>query len=706
VRAPDPELRTGLFRAIREQKVEALRKEARPDDSRVWRAPEDLPVYSFPIPVPAPMSFSRRLVRAASPVIAASAAVFLLLGALVVSGQFFRDQVSRTENIIAVVPPIPTSDVPLDGSQGVPPPEMTKVGTLLPEPGASTTTYMSATATLGPYTILDLIQPTPVLEGDSNDRTTWHTVRDALYGYKVSYPSNWWTRALENTRYFYPWTAGGTKYAPYWIELSARPNGDGLTAMTGNAALCDGECKLEKGVWLHRTSTDERNAYHDGYLFDRDYIYNLRLLVPLTSLEGTGGFQERSAQGENVFGTMSGRLTLAGEQAGGDSAYTSVLFLRGSGPNYGSDLYMTSLDGKTATKLTWEGGVKSFATSPDLSRVAYAATIKNHALDTWAKYIYLATLDADGSADSPELIVNGMAAVHDLAWYSDRELIFLAESTAGELGLYRLNVPPAALSASADVVARSEPELLVSLGYELTGARSLAVSPDRQLITFLAPLGGGETTDIYAVRPDGSDLRVIVSSNSPVAPLSGGTPVLAPESQAIKSYMWIDGRLEADGYAANLLFTCGNSYSPSAVLGGALYSGRRESVGPLVNPEALVLYQPERLQITHIVYSRWGKIAFTGYYNDFDGRADKFEGLWTADISGGMLSNLKRRPGPEEYKGVTDLQWTPDGQSLIYRETSVAGNEKSARYNGEPAFRIVKLDLATDETSTIYEIGR
>jgi hypothetical protein len=331
--------------------------------------------------------------------------------------------------------------------------------------------------------------------------------------------------------------------------------------------------------------------------------------------------------------------------------------------------------------------------------------MKDRALDTWATYIHLITLGADGAGRASELLVGDMQAIHDLAWYGDRELLFLAENSAGELGLYKLGLPSAASNASADALSRSEPELLVTLGHALQGARSLAVSPDRQLITFLAPLGGGETSDIYAVRPDGSDLRVIISSDAPVAPLIGDMPVLAPESQAIKSYVWVDGHLESSGYAANILFTCGNSYSPSAVLGGALYSGPRKSLGPLIDPFGLVNFEPEKLQITHFAYSRWGKIAFTGYYNDFDGRADKFEGLWTADMSGGKLFNLQHRPGPQEYKGVTDLQWSPDGESLIYRETSAPGNEKSARYNGEPAIGIIKLDLATDQTAVLFDTG-
>ena len=193
-----------------------------------------------------------------------------------------------------------------------------------------------------------------------------------------------------------------------------------------------------------------------------------------------------------------------------------------------------------------------------------------------------------------------------------------------------------------------------------------------------------------------------MSHSSPVAVWKDGVPVLAPESQAIKSYAWMEGRLEANGYMAKVLFTSGNNYSPTYVLGGSLYSGPRKYLNPLLDPFKLVNYMPERLQIIHIAYSRWGKVAFTGYYNEINGSADRLEGVWVADIVGSGLSNPRRVPNPEAHNGVTDLQWSPDGNSLIYRETMPNGNAPSARYNGEPTFRMVKLDLSTNESSVLY----
>lgn len=713
MRQPAPDLRAGLFREINSIKEDARRKVERVETgSKVWRAPQDEPLFprSAPVPVHVPVRLPQRILRIASPVLAAVVPVFVLLGALILGSGLFRqgavqDPVTQAEVAIG---PIPTSDMPLNGDSlpDIPPVETRGPGVAMPSPEASTTTYMSATATLGPYTLIDLRQPTPVWEeGDPNGSANWHSVRDPQYGYKVAYPANWWTRTLKNTRYFYPWNGGGTMYAPYWIELSVQANEQGLTAETGNEEVCGGRCVAAVTSdgslgWLHRTGSDDRNSYHDGFLFDSQYIYHLRLNVPLEGQASALGYSERSAEGESIFGLMSGRIALAGDLPASESAFGGMLFLGGSDPERGSDLYKTMTSGEGTRRLTWNGGVKSFALSPDMDRVVYAVTDKERARDPWARYIYLATLS--GTAQTQTLLVAGMNSIHDVAWYSDREVVFLAERTAGSLGLYKLSVPTG--PARSDSVEAAEPELLVELGYEMVGARSLAVAPDRQLITFMAPLGENKNTDIYGVRPDGSDLRVIISHADPVAPMKDGSPVLADSSQAIKSYQWMDGHLEQGGYAANILFICGSSYSPNVVLGGALYSAPRGALSPLVSPFDLVNYQPERLQITHIAYSAWGKIAFTGYYNDFANRADKLEGLWIADTSSGSLENVTRLPIPQEYNGITDLQWSPDGNSLFYRET--IKSEWTARYKDEPTFRIVKLDLASRITTILHDMTR
>ena len=245
MRQASPELRAGLFREINAQKVDAHRKEERvPADLTSWRAPEYAPE------LPAPIPFRKRLFKAANPVLAAAVPVFFLLGTLMIIARLFPATPYSPIDAPVALEPIPTSDAPVSGSEAIPPAVETKIsGVAIPSPGSSTTTYMSATATLGPYTILDLRQPTPVLEsGDPNSKTDWHMVRDPLYGYKVAYPSNWWTQVLKSTRYFYPWTSGGTKYAPYWIELNTEANTDNLNSDSGNAALCGGSCRLASGL--------------------------------------------------------------------------------------------------------------------------------------------------------------------------------------------------------------------------------------------------------------------------------------------------------------------------------------------------------------------------------------------------------------------------------------------------------------------------
>lgn len=707
---PDPELRAGLYRAIYAQKDEAYRKAERVSAEPVaWRAATNSTELEKR---PNPLPFRKRLMQAANPVMAAVLPILFLLGSLLVISRLFPESpVSPVIQSIDVVQPIATSELPV--GEAVPPAVGTKIGQAIPSPGSSTSTYMSATATLGPYTLIDLKQPTPVWEeGDATGKTDWHAVRDPQYGYKMAYPPNWWTHVLKDTRYFFPWTGGGTKYAPYWITLKVLKNDNGLTAETGNVALCGGTCHVasksgETAGWIDRKGSDGNNAYHDGYLFDSDYIYSLRLNVPSQLIEGMGGFQERFSIGEGVFTTMSGRLTLASEQVKGESAFGSMLFLKGGDPNMGSDLYKTVADGLGGRRLTWDGGLKNYALSPTLDKIVFASTVKGQARDTWAKNVYLAQFTTDGTIETPELLVGNMDAIQDIAWYGDREVVFLARSVGGVLGLYKLNIAGignAKFSASDQGL---QPELLVRLDYELAGARSLAVSPDRQLITFLAPLGENSTTNLYGVRPDGSDLKVLISHAWPISAIVNGVPVLDPESQAIKSYVWIEGHLEPDGYMAKVLFTSGNSYSPTYVLGGGLYSGPRKNLNPLVDQFELVNYEPERLQIIHIAYSSWGKVAFTGYYNDFGGRTDKLEGLWVADIVGDGISTPSRVPTPDEYNGVTDLQWSPNGQSLLYRETIPTGNAPTARYNGEPTFRIMKLDLTPDPAPAriLYDSG-
>ena len=245
--------------------------------------------------------------------------------------------------------------------------------------------------------------------------------------------------------------------------------------------------------WIYRIGSDGVNSYHEGYLFDQDNIYSLKLSVPNSSLDGTAGFQERYIEGDSVFATMSGRLALKSEQSTGGSAYGSTLFLKGLDPNHGSDLYVTLPSGMGGRRMTWDGGVKNFALSPAMDRIAYATTIQNQARDTWAKNIYITNIGPDGSTETPKLLVSNMETIQDVAWYSDRELVFLAQNAAGVLGLYKLSVP-IGWGLLWDSDPASTPELLTTLGYELAGARSLAVAPDRQLITFLAPLGENSAT--------------------------------------------------------------------------------------------------------------------------------------------------------------------------------------------------------------------
>src|SRR5204862_7957167 len=131
-----------------------------------------------------------------------------------------------------------------------------------------------------------------------------------------------------------------------------------------------------------------------------------------------------------------------------------------------------------------------------------------------------------------------------------------------------------------------------------------------------------------------------------------------------------------------------------------LYSVPSQTYGPLLDNNTMTslgVSDPAKLQIVHIAYSTDGKLAMTGYYNDYqEGRADKLAGLWTADIVNNRVVNLRAQPVPQPPDGITDLQWSPDNRSLIYRETVPQDAESlSARYDGGSRFMIIKLDLRT-----------
>jgi hypothetical protein len=642
-----------------------------------------------------------RLLRASSPFAVAAVALFFLLGALAL-GRWPGLQPKEQEPTLEVYPPpyLPTREMPIDyalgpdGNGNVP----GAVGTAAVAVNATAAgTPARATATLGRPTLIKLAEPTPVYEdGSATAKSGWHAVRDATFGYTVHYPPNWWTRAANDTRYFYPWTMGGTRSAPYWIELSVTPNSRGLTAQTANEPVCGGACEQVEAngtslSWLRRDYMDEDTYHDEGYLFDAEHIYRLRLNVPYQALPELGGFQERVAESQGVFGLMSGRLAPLGEGGADDPAFGGMLFLNGT------DLWLTNVDRGGAMRVTISAGVRRFAQSPDLSRVAYTSSDNDN--DVWGTSLYLTRISANGP-EAPTLLARGME-LHDVAWYSDRTLVALARNAGGQLGLFKLTVPDPRYSQDAAI---QEPVLLTALDERFAGARALKVSPDRQLITFLAPVGQNQGTDLYAVRPDGSGLSLLVGHEEPLSPLMGTQRALAPESQALKDYVWADGRLEQGGYAATILFTCGNAYSPNWYLGGYLYSTSSIGRGPALDPAQLSRSDAERMQVIHVAYSSAGKVALTGYVNDSNDRADQLVGLWTADMVRGAIVNPRRMPVPDSPHGVTDLQWTPDGKALVYRETvPYSPSVRSARYDGVSGFRMVRLDVGTGQTQVLFQ---
>jgi hypothetical protein len=687
---PEPQLRVGLFREINLMKEEERRRSQRARESRPWFLP-------FPAFTLSRRSGPARLLSVFNPVVVAVVAVFALFGFVALYNRPFNSPntpvVSQT-NYPPAVPTISASsavaivsdsvDVIPASTSGVP-------GTLLPSSDVSATVPPSD-ASDG---FLLLSDPTPVLEDFASAVTPVHMVRDATYGYSIHYPANWWTQVAGGVRYFRPWKGGDTP--PYWVELHVVSNNSGYAAATFNSQKLNGKGTVIPGssnstARLRNTSGDSNNSYDDLYSFDRAYVYQLRLSVPKEVNQP--GFNKRWEDAEAIFSGMSGRTRL-GQEHPQSPGYGTALFLDGD------NLYAVSMRGQAqmvARGTSIHGVIRQFTLAPDAGRVAF--TSAKERADLWSRYLYVSSLDGE-SPDSPNLLWSSAVEIRDIAWYSERVLLVIARTTQGS-GIYRVSLPAQGQEFDPSTMIQR----ITDLNDTVKSARSLAVSPDRQLITFLAPIGESAGTNIYAVRPDGRDLRLLLSHEVPVAPSDRGTRLLRPEEQAIKSYAWVDGRLELDGYRYKLLYTCGNALFPALFRGGFLYAAPSDTHMPVLDTGQLAnlgVSDPTKLQIVHVAYSTDGRVAMTGYYNDFEGRADKLAGLWTADVVEGQLVNIESQPIPTAPHGIADLQWSPDNASLVYRETMPqAPDSFSDRYDGISPFIIVKHDLREGARTNLY----
>lgn len=697
VRVPDPYLRHSLFREIDTIREEARHREAIEIESARSNS------LQAPGAISTRVRFAARLWQAARPFASAAAALLIFVSALTLIGKppSTQEPEGLPESSVSLQP-VPTIAATIAGSlqedgRALPPPVQTEIAQAVnvkvasPPAVETVLTVARTTATA----ILRLAQPVPVLESENGEQgTQWQSVRDPLYGYVAQYPLNWWTEPRGGTRLFYPWTQGGTRYAPYRIEIRVEPNLKGLDATAANTSLFNGAYRTEWGTRhstpaLRRNFNAGGNSYDDFYTFDNNYIYNVRLSVPHVS--SLAPYEERWSEADGIFTRLTNRLLLASQEQAGNSAYRQVLFLRGT------DLY--AVDTETAQKnlLTLGYKVRHWAASPDLQQVAFTSNPESG--DPWATDIYLAPVQPGRSTP---LLLWSAAKVYDVSWYSNNRLLVIAKGADG-FGIYRIDTTSAPLrDASSD---GSRADLILALDDKgMAGARGLSVSPDRQLVTFLAPVGEERGTDLYAMRPDGSDLRKLVSHTEHTSPASGNKSTLAPENQAIKSYLWAEGHLEKEGYSYNLLHTSGRSLSPHLYRGGFLYSAPGIGSGLILNPKALDVVEPLAVQIVHLALSPGGKLAFTGYYSDYNGRADQLAGLWTADYKEGALSNLQKQPTPQSPHGITDLQWTPDGESLIYRETMPSNPSLlSATYDGQSPFNMVRLHIGSGRVQLLFD---
>ncbi|MDQ6693558.1 MAG: hypothetical protein M3014_03945 [Chloroflexota bacterium] len=719
-RAPEPQLRAGLWRQIGASKEELSHRQA---FTSGWTKPNRVAPPSVRSSRPQ-ARVAAFLWRAASPLAVSGVAVFALMLLVIYNTHPLPSTDPSNRGITSIYPvEVPTIQATFvygssqKANASVPQPIETNIARV---PGSASPlpigTSKRATATLSLASVFKLAQPTPVLE----PTTVWHSLRDATYGYLVSYPPNWWTTVQGNRRTFYPWSAAGTTYAPYWIDLQVDENTQGYTAETYNRAMfggtyttipsASGSICLRHSTLNDGTSNDP-NFNDELYGFDARHIYLLRLSVPKKSISEnsiTGNLDTPWSEAEKVFTLMGSRLSMQSSAATDETGFDRVLFLNGG------DLWSVRSGGSDSRPVYRGYGsrwVLQFAQSSDLQHVAFAATDSDSSSNGWAKKLYLTRSGGQSPADAT-LLWSG-DEVHDLAWYGDHQLLFIAKDSSLGLGLFSFTLESRA--GGPMVPSSPEPRLLVKFGDDLAAARDLAVSPDRQLITFLAPLGSKQGTDIYAVRPDGSDLHLLISHESPAAPTVSGTLLLKPEDQAVKDYVWAGGSLENNGYAGNLLFTCGNSESPSLYKGGFLFSSQTAARASMIAPAQLKVPSANSVQIVHIAYSSAatavgaGKVAVTGFYMDRDDRAELLAGLWTADLIKGALVNIKQQPLPAAPDGIADLQWSADGKSLFYRET-IPTDQSSAisHYDGRSLshFQMMSLGLATGKSTVLFDNNR
>lgn len=698
VRAPQPDLRAGVYSEIGTLKEQARNKEEERAAHRPWRK-------LAPPAMRGRVSGDNRRGAAAwgrawevvSPFAAISLAMVALV-AVVMSNKPVGVAPHTPEDVAVIYPSVPTIPATIvyrtasngglqNDGKGVPPPMGTKLASVLPL--ASASVVVEATSTDGSDMMLGLQQVAPIMEAEA--KAPWHQLRDAAFGYSIAYPSNWWTEVKGGTRLFFPWSEGGTKYAPYWIEARIESNPQHLNAQRASQVLFGGKGKLEPGgVWLRYSEGDDVNFSDEIYAFDTNNMLVLRLNVPRSSLLGT--FSERLAVAQTAFSRMSGKVSLGGGQS-------RVLFLNGG------DVYSVGTGnppGEADVRAVWRGygarWAKQFALSPDGQGVAFSTT--NSADDYWATDLNLGQIEASSASGSqaPQTLMSG-AEIHSIAWYSDRDLLVIARTKSLGLGIYRI-------SMAADHTPGT-PQLLTKLGDDVQGAQGLSVSPDRQLISFLAPVDVRTGTDIYAVRPDGSNLTRIISHAGASAFISPNGSAVDAGEQAVKSYIWTEGKLEpaSGGYSFKMLYTLGNAESPTRYKGGSLYGAPNSKNGLALDPASLQIGDSASVQIVHVAYSpATGKVAFSGFYNDKEFRVETLAGLWTADLVSGTLTNVTPLPMPDSSHGATDLQWSPDGKSLIYRDTVPSSEASFAdRYDGHSPFSILKLDISSGQKTVLYD---
>ena len=483
-RAPDPRIRAGLFKAIEEFEAR------RPEEERA-RRPASRPVARPALrraPHPAWSWFGN---------LAGVAAVLILVATsflLVNIGRQQRDPAAGTpaatdEALATLVVPTQPAAALVGAPDGA-------------VPGAERTPGAPPLAN-DPLTMPRTATGTPVwhMADETASAPDGHAIRDAQFGYQITYPANGWSASAPATD---PAVLGRRLVAPWPMEpaQATLPFYMIIDVLTGTATIPAYTETVAYNNWqgIHGTRKDGNQAVDEVYLRQDPYIYRLDYRQS-PSRAATAGTDWANAIRQS--------FQPAPDVAAHPFGYAPALVLRGG------DLWSVDAAGRGLRQLTTSGTVRAFSLAPDLRYVALVTAVRPE--DAQGAYVELLDVEQGGALRR----IWTAKEVHEVAWNGTQELVAIGIDRSGDLGLYRLN---------RNLDGTDHLSTLPN-----ANAHSLQVAPDRTWIGFLSDSSRG-TSELYGVRPDGS-------GQAPIMPRTGGTN---GTPRNVREFAWLPATV-ADG---------------------------------------------------------------------------------------------------------------------------------------------------------------